>query len=151
MRSSVLLRQYREHRVQHSGLDRSMQADSNTTRPLDLEMAARRSGAADTARVRDFETAVCELRVATIVGVVTSTGSSFAAGSRLASSKPCLYNRRQPNSRFAFNSYLRAITATDAPRTNVSSTIRRFSASVRIRRRGTVPCSETIACPYVSI
>ena len=88
--------------------------------------------------------------IPTIVGLVTSTGSNFAAGSRHDSSKPCRYSRRQPNNTFAFSSCLRATAATDAPGIKASSTIRRFSAFVRIRRRGIVLSSPTIACPHVS-
>lgn len=46
-------------------------------------------------------------------------------------SSPLWYNLRQPNTRLAFTSCLRATTATEAPRTSVSSTIRRFSSIVR--------------------
>ncbi len=65
---------------------------------------------------------------------LTRTGSNFMAGLR-SPSLPATYSRRHPNTWFALTPCARATRATDAPSTNVSSTIARFSAILR-RCRG---------------
>src|ERR1035437_10799124 len=57
----------------------------------------------------------------------------------LPPSRPPRYSLRQPNTWLALTPCVRATLATDAPSTNVASTIRRFSSTVRCCRFGLLP------------
>lgn len=85
---------------------------------------------------RSVFVAVAEARLLGItVGVLTFTGSIAATGgSAFGSSSPCRYSCRHENTWFAFRPWRRATLATDAPRSCVSSTIRRFSSTECCRR-----------------
>src|SRR5437016_2886234 len=73
--------------------------------------------------------------VGNTVGVVTFTGSiSATSPAAFSPSNPCRYACRQANTWFAFTWWRRATVATEAPRTCVSSTIRRFSSRVCLCR-----------------
>src|SRR5450759_2768406 len=65
---------------------------------------------------------------------LTLTGNSLTAP--LPPSRPALYNLRQPKTWLALTPCARATLATDAPSAIVSSTIRRFSSTVRSCRFG---------------
>ena len=68
-------------------------------------------------------------------------------------SRPRRYGRRQPNNWLAFTPCVRATRATDASGSSASSTIRRFSSTVRNRHRGSIEwkcprfSSWTSLCP----
>src|SRR6266404_1442972 len=73
--------------------------------------------------------------VGNTVGVVTFTGSiSATSPAAFSPSNPCRYSCRQLNTWFAFTWWRRATVATEAPRTCVSSTIRRFCSRVCLCR-----------------
>src|SRR5437016_3128472 len=73
--------------------------------------------------------------VGNTVGVVTFTGSiSATSPAAFFPSNPCRYSCRQLNTWFAFTWWRRATVATEAPRTCVSSTIRRFCSRVCLCR-----------------
>src|ERR1035437_10159686 len=65
----------------------------------------------------------------------------------LPPSRPPRYSLRQPNTWLALTPCVRATLATDAPSTNVASTIRRFSSTVRCCRFGLLP----VELPLVAI
>src|SRR5713101_5831093 len=66
---------------------------------------------------------------------LTRTGNNLIAG-LAPPSRPARYSLRQPKTWLALTPCARATRATDAPSTNVSSTIRRFSAMLRCCRVG---------------
>jgi hypothetical protein len=73
-------------------------------------------------------------RVSASHGADTITGSIAVAGEAGSASSPLRKARRHANTWFAFTPCARATNATLAPGSNVSSTIRRFSATERNRR-----------------
>src|SRR2546427_7238100 len=82
--------------------------------------------------------------------LLTRTGSNWIA--RLPLSRPARYSLRQANTWLALTPCARATRATDAPSTNVSSTIRRSSSTVRYRRLGVVfvwPLTVTTSVTFV--
>jgi hypothetical protein len=66
---------------------------------------------------------------------VLITAGTNLVGSSADAGKTGPITRRHENSRFALRSRRRANADTDAPRSYVSATIRRFSSSGRTRRR----------------